>query len=152
MTGAPVPHGAEARAGQVLLPRGLRIDFAHVNLLAMVGRASSSGSRAPSVPGGATSPAGAAGRVEASAALDCHDPARACRPVWPARKPSSEVTLQQPAATWPNSRQVGSNFGDRLRNPEIPPRRSRIDLRTEFRGYVEPVPFGGIFAQKPVTE
>ncbi len=44
-TGRPVspgefvnPGGAEARAGQVLLPRGLRIDFAHVNLLAAVGR------------------------------------------------------------------------------------------------------------------
>jgi len=33
------PGGAEARAGQVLLPKGLRIDFAHVNLLAAVGRA-----------------------------------------------------------------------------------------------------------------
>ena len=32
------PGGVEARAGQVLLPRGLRIDFAHVILLAMVGR------------------------------------------------------------------------------------------------------------------
>ena len=31
------PRGAEASAGQVLLPRGLRLDFAHVNLLAMVG-------------------------------------------------------------------------------------------------------------------
>jgi molybdopterin molybdotransferase len=32
------PRGAEARAGQVLLHKGRRIDFAHVNLLAMVGR------------------------------------------------------------------------------------------------------------------
>jgi molybdopterin molybdotransferase len=32
------PRAAEARAGQVLVARGRRIDFAHVNLLAMVGR------------------------------------------------------------------------------------------------------------------
>jgi molybdopterin molybdotransferase len=32
------PRAGEARAGQVLLAKGLRIDFAHVNLLAMVGQ------------------------------------------------------------------------------------------------------------------
>lgn len=32
------PQGSEARAGQILLRQGRRIDFAHVNLLATVGR------------------------------------------------------------------------------------------------------------------
>ncbi len=41
------PGGAEARAGQVLLPRGRRFDFAHVNLLAMVGRAGGRSSLPP---------------------------------------------------------------------------------------------------------
>ncbi len=31
------PHRSEAREGQVLLPRGIRIDYAHANLLAMAG-------------------------------------------------------------------------------------------------------------------